>query len=154
MRERRLFKWYAILKKLPRCNGISYHTERITQQNLSSNAEPKPPKIGGVTTQVDTHTVRYQLMGFAHVALVQYDKTFHTCAWLLYDKIALISPSIPLGIYSMMPTLNRKEPHSIQNSHQLATHTWYTLYMIHQNTHTRSARTWIIQGRHTHNSSK
>ena len=49
MRERRLFKWYAILKKLPRCNGISYHTERITQQNLSSNAEPKPPKIGGVT---------------------------------------------------------------------------------------------------------
>ena len=49
MRERRLFKWYAILKKLPRCNSISYHAERITQQNLSSNAEPKPPKIGGVT---------------------------------------------------------------------------------------------------------
>ena len=49
MRERRLFKWYAIFKKLPRCNSISYHAERITQQNLSSNAEPKPPKIGGVT---------------------------------------------------------------------------------------------------------
>ena len=47
MRERRLFKWYAILKNFHMQWQLPHRT--ITQQNLSSNAEPKPPKIGGVT---------------------------------------------------------------------------------------------------------